>query len=122
MATVLPIYACIWLDHHPDRSEDWLRARYADGFDIHHIDGDRNNNDINNLVLIEKRDHMRLHLSGSPGRPQSLPAATPRKREPRTATLSNGETVRLLPRERARTAEAEYQRLGYVALWRKLCA
>jgi hypothetical protein len=28
-----------WLKAHPERSETWLRERLADGFIIHHADG-----------------------------------------------------------------------------------
>lgn len=31
------------------------------GYDIHHVDGDKNNNHIDNLMLITKHDHMCLH-------------------------------------------------------------
>lgn len=31
------------------------------GFDVHHIDGNRSNNNIKNLVAIEKAEHTRLH-------------------------------------------------------------
>jgi len=31
------------------------------GYDIHHIDGNRYNNDISNLQCIEKHEHRRLH-------------------------------------------------------------
>lgn len=31
------------------------------GYDIHHIDGDRYNNDISNLECIESHEHKRLH-------------------------------------------------------------
>lgn len=51
----------VWLEFHPGRSVDWLRARLDDGFDIHHIDGDRGNNIPSNLVLIEHGDHLDLH-------------------------------------------------------------
>ena len=54
-------YHFAWLAAHPDRSEDWLKARLYEGFDIHHMDGDHENNEIDNLVLIEHLDHMRLH-------------------------------------------------------------
>jgi len=50
-----------WLSAHPDRSEDWLRDMFSEGFDIHHVDGDHHNNTPLNLVLIEAVDHMRLH-------------------------------------------------------------
>jgi hypothetical protein len=50
-----------WLSAHPKRTEDWLKARVNEGFDVHHIDGDHSNNDPLNLVLIESVDHMMLH-------------------------------------------------------------
>lgn len=50
-----------WLTAHPNRTEDWLRERLRDGFDIHHLDGDHGNNDPLNLVLIDAADHMMLH-------------------------------------------------------------
>jgi hypothetical protein len=30
-------------------------------YDVHHIDGDFNNNDINNLKIIEKIEHLKFH-------------------------------------------------------------
>lgn len=30
-------------------------------FDVHHIDGDRNNNDINNLLVLPSKLHHQLH-------------------------------------------------------------
>ena len=36
----------------------------VEGFDVHHIDGDHDNNDPDNLVLIEHADHFRLHGTG----------------------------------------------------------
>ena len=53
-----------WLAAHPYRSAEWLRERIADGFDVHHIDGDHDNNDPTNLILIEHGDHMALHNGG----------------------------------------------------------
>lgn len=50
-----------WLDAHPHRTATWLRSMVADGFDVHHVDGNRENNDSTNLVLIERRDHSLLH-------------------------------------------------------------
>jgi hypothetical protein len=50
-----------WLSTHPNRTEEWLRERLKDGFDIHHMDGNHDNNDSSNLVLIESQDHMSLH-------------------------------------------------------------
>ena len=54
-----------WLGAHPHRSRRWLRAKAKEGFDIHHLDGDHENNDPKNLVLIEHTDHMSLHNGGT---------------------------------------------------------
>lgn len=54
-----------WLEAHPHRTERWLRDRLRDGFDVHHIDGDKENNDPRNLILIEHTDHMALHNGGT---------------------------------------------------------
>lgn len=56
-------YHLIWLSAHPWRTEQWLKERLADGFDIHHIDGDAENNAHENLVLIDHADHMMLHAN-----------------------------------------------------------
>lgn len=50
-----------WLAAHPWRTRKWLIKRFLDGFDIHHIDGNKQNNDPSNLVLTEHTDHMHLH-------------------------------------------------------------
>lgn len=54
-----------WLSAHPDRTPEWLAEKLAEGFDVHHLDGERSNNDPSNVALVEHLDHMRLH--GSPG-------------------------------------------------------
>ncbi|TQE92931.1 MAG: hypothetical protein FKY71_18690 [Spiribacter salinus] len=54
-------YHHAWLSAHPNRTEEWLKERLEDGFHVHHADGDPNNNDSSNLILIEGADHMRLH-------------------------------------------------------------
>lgn len=54
-------YHYIWLSKHPHRTKEWLLKALKDGFDIHHLDGDHNNNCPENLVLIEHVDHIRLH-------------------------------------------------------------
>lgn len=54
----------VWLSVHPHRSYRWFRARIREGFDIHHIDGDHENDDPGNLVLLEHTDHMALHNGG----------------------------------------------------------
>jgi len=37
----LEVYHHNWLTAHPDRTEDWLKARLYEGFDIHHMDGEQ---------------------------------------------------------------------------------
>jgi hypothetical protein len=54
-------YHLVWLASHPHRTAAWLRERMADGFDIHHLDRNHENNEPTNLVLVEHTDHMRLH-------------------------------------------------------------
>lgn len=54
-----------WLSVHPCRSPQWLAEKLAEGFDVHHADGDHSNDDPDNLVLIECVDHMRLHNRGA---------------------------------------------------------
>lgn len=50
-------YHRVWLASHPHRTAKWLRERIADGFDIHHIDGDDANDHPSNLILLESTDH-----------------------------------------------------------------
>ena len=69
-------YHKAWLSAHADRTEKWLCQQLADGFDVHHIDGDRANNAPFNLVLIERADHTRLHRR-STNLLRSLPDPTP---------------------------------------------
>jgi hypothetical protein len=54
-------YHYAWLACHTHRTEEWLRAKLVEGFDVHHLDGNHDNNEGDNLVLIEHVDHMRLH-------------------------------------------------------------
>jgi hypothetical protein len=54
-------YQQAWLGAHPERSEAWLREALANGFDVHHVDGNHENDAPENLVLIELADHRRLH-------------------------------------------------------------
>lgn len=61
---LMEAYHYAWLSVHPNRSEDWLKARLFEGFDVHHLDSNHANNAPDNLVLIEHRDHMRLHGTG----------------------------------------------------------
>lgn len=50
-----------WLSKRPHRSVAWLKQMLANGFDVHHLDGNHANNDPNNLLLVELADHMDLH-------------------------------------------------------------
>ena len=63
----------IWLQAHPHRTRVWLRERLAEGFEIHHVDGVHENNSPDNLVLVEGRDHMLLHMGHRPDRVRKLP-------------------------------------------------
>lgn len=53
-------YQLNWLKE-SGKSIEWLRSAFENGFDIHHLDGNHNNNNPNNLVLIYTRDHMMIH-------------------------------------------------------------
>lgn len=62
----MEVYHHAWLKAHPDRSLEWLEERLKDGFDVHHLDNDHQNNEPLNLALIEHVDHVRL-FHGFPG-------------------------------------------------------
>lgn len=50
----------VWLKHHGVEPEFLMQA-VLNGFEIHHLDGDHDNNDPLNLVLIYDKDHYQLH-------------------------------------------------------------
>lgn len=52
-------YRKIWIDNFGDIPID------SDGrsFEIHHIDGNRSNNDISNLTCVSIKEHYEIHLS-----------------------------------------------------------
>ena len=58
---MLQKYHRIWLEHHPHYDEFWLTQAISAGFDLHHLDGNHDNNDADNLILVEKGDHCKLH-------------------------------------------------------------
>ena len=66
-------YHYVWLDNHTDRTEKWLEGAISEGFDIHHMDGDHDNTDSTNLVLIEISDHFMLHSNGNLKRLTMIP-------------------------------------------------
>ncbi len=43
----------------------WIEncGEIPDGYDIHHIDGDRNNNDISNLLALPSELHRKYHIA-----------------------------------------------------------
>lgn len=78
-STGLQSYHYAWLSDHPNRSEEWLKRMMAEGFHIHHIDGDHANDDPMNLVLIDGADHFLLHNGKK--RPVSMVAKPYGKRQ-----------------------------------------
>lgn len=44
--------------------EDYYNVSLLDNVDVHHIDGDKTNNDINNLELLTHSEHSRKHMLG----------------------------------------------------------
>jgi hypothetical protein len=73
--------------------------KLCDGFDVHHLDGDRTNNDPLNLVLIEHGDHMMLHGGRRLGR---IRRPKPGPRAPQNRRLTRKQVDRLLNLERLR--------------------
>lgn len=43
-----------------------------EGYDVHHIDGDRGNNDISNLELLTKKEHRQKHWDEMPDEKKQL--------------------------------------------------
>ena len=50
-----------WLRFHPEKTAEWLMQMKKEGFQIHHIDGNHNNDTKGNLLLIYYVDHYKLH-------------------------------------------------------------
>lgn len=46
------LHRYVWEKHH---------GEIPKGYDIHHVDKDKSNNEISNLQLISRKDHMKLH-------------------------------------------------------------
>lgn len=50
-------YRKIWIDHHGSIPKD----EHGKSYDIHHIDGNINNNDISNLLAVSIKEHYQIH-------------------------------------------------------------
>jgi hypothetical protein len=89
-------YHRVWLEHNPHRTEDWLKDKLRDGFTIHHIDGNHDNNSPNNLVLVTWADHTMIH-NGKKRMIQTGRRIGPRKptpaRPPSEKALAIGESA-----------------------------
>ena len=53
----MKIYRKIWTEHFGDIPKDAAGRSY----EIHHIDGNRNNNSIDNLICVDINEHYRIH-------------------------------------------------------------
>lgn len=82
----MELHHVAWLAAHPERSQQWLEERMRDGFDVHHLNGNHDDNDPLNIVLIECGDHMMLHngakrfsrvVGRRGGRPREVKVAAP---------------------------------------------
>lgn len=53
-ANMMPIHAqrWVWINHH---------GAIPKGYDIHHKDGDKSNNEINNLEILTRSEHLKRH-------------------------------------------------------------
>lgn len=112
MARDLQNYHYVWLEAHPHRTEFWLRDILSDGFHIHHMDGNHENNNPKNLVLIEGRDHFMLHSGGRPG----LRSGGGRRSGPRFSFVEapNGQVIKFLKGERRAPVFRQLERDGFL--------
>ena len=39
----------------------YFNGEILDGYEIHHVDGDRENNNISNLVMLTSKEHRKIH-------------------------------------------------------------
>lgn len=42
---------------------EFYNGKLPDGYDVHHRDFDKNNNDLSNLVALPRSEHMKIHMS-----------------------------------------------------------
>jgi hypothetical protein len=54
-----------WINSMPIHAQRWVWINHygtiPDGMDIHHIDGDKSNNEIENLEMISRSEHLKKH-------------------------------------------------------------
>lgn len=74
----------------------------VEGFDVHHIDGNHENNDPQNLVLIEHTDHMMLHGGRHLGRLKPYTSAGRPRRFKRKTAKAQYEATQAALREQLR--------------------
>jgi hypothetical protein len=91
-------YHHVWLQAN-NKDEQWLRLMFKEGFHIHHIDGDHDNNDAKNLVLIWGIDHFMLHSGVRFVRGKNSGKKRPKVSRPRPLVESR-ETKKRKPRLR----------------------
>ena len=53
--------------------KEYFNIDFGKEFDVHHIDCDRNNNDIKNLLLIPKKLHLTYHTLKNEIEPLEVP-------------------------------------------------
>lgn len=42
---------------------EYYNGKIPDGYHVHHIDGDKSNNNISNLTILPRSSHLKLHMS-----------------------------------------------------------
>jgi len=98
----------VWLKDHPEYDEWWLSQAISAGFDVHHLDEDHDNNDPYNLVLIEKKDHSKLH-----GRTQACGDKARNRWENAKERIKLGESAYNIRLEEGYTWRKIAEMLGY---------
>lgn len=106
-----------WLILHPTRDAQWLKDRLLEGFDVHHVDGDHDNNDPRNLVLIEHVDHMRMHGSVMAEGRLRVVSRKGKKKKSRLVYLPDGRKLWLLPGEHQQRLMARYKLDPFLGEW-----
>lgn len=53
------------MKNYKKKYKDFFHIEFGKEFDIHHIDGNRENNDISNLLLLPKKLHLSYHTESS---------------------------------------------------------